>query len=105
MRLRDLFQAGSFSGKNRGYALEKAGALLLFLYVLAGVIYSAVLAPVARFPDEEEYLKLSYNLLHGPGYSMDGIHLTACRPPGYAFFLAGIRAVGGGFFSFRVVQF
>jgi len=40
------------------------------------VISSAVLAPVARFTDEEEYLKLSYNLLQGPGYSMDGVHLN-----------------------------
>ena len=105
MRLRDLFQAGSFSGKNREDVLEMAGVLLLLLYLLAGVIYSAFLAPVARVSDEEEYLKLSYNLLHGPGYSMDGVHLTACRPPGYAFFLSAIQAVGGGFFSFRVAQF
>jgi len=105
MRLRDLFQAGSFSGKNRGDVLEMAGVLLLLLYLLAGVIYSAVLAPVARFPDEEDYPKLSYNLLHGPGFSTDGVHLTAYRPPGYAFFLAGIQAMGGGFFSFRVAQF
>jgi hypothetical protein len=105
MRLRDLFQARSFSGKSPGDILEMTGVLLLLLYLLAGVIYSAVLSPVARFPDEEEYLKLSYNLLHGPGYSMDGVHLTASRPPGYAFFLSAIQAVGGGFFSFRVIQF
>ena len=105
MRLRDLFQARSFSEKSPGDIFGSAGVLLLLIYLLAGVIYSAVAAPVARFSDEEEYLKLSYNLLHGPGYSMDGVHMTACRPPGYAFFLAGIRAMGGGFFSFRVAQF
>lgn len=105
MRLRDLFQARSFSTEKRGDLLEIAGVLLLLLYLLAGVIYSAVVAPVARFSDEVEYLRLSYNLLHGPGYSMDGVHLTACRPPGYAFFLSAIQAMGGGFFSFRVVQF
>jgi hypothetical protein len=105
MRLRDLFPAGSFSGESAGKTLEKAGFLLLAFYLLAGVIYSAVIAPEARFPDEKEYLKLSYNLLHGPGYSMDGVHLTASRPPGYAFFLSSIRALGGDFFSFRVAQF
>ena len=105
MPLRDLFKARIFSGKSPAVIFEAAGIFLLLLYVLAGVIYSWIIAPVARFPDEEEYLKLSYNLLHGPGYSMDGVQLTAARPPGYAFFLAVIRALGGDFFSFRVAQF
>jgi hypothetical protein len=85
--------------------LERSGSALLLLYILAGFIYSAVLAPIARFPDESEYLKLSYNLIHGPGFSMDGVHLTACRPPGYAFFLSAIRAFGGHYFCFRIAQF
>jgi len=105
MSLPDLFQAKGLFNKPAAASLDKIGILLLLLYLLAGIIYSAVVAPVARFPDEQEYLKLSYNLVHGPGYSMDGVHLTACRPPGYAFFLAGIRALGGGFISFRVAQF
>jgi len=105
MPLRALLPGGSLSGKNAADILERAGIVLLMLYLLVGIIYSALVAPVARFPDEQEYLELSYNLLHGPGYSMDGVHLTAGRPPGYAFFLASIRAVGGGFFSFRVAQF
>src|ERR1700677_263277 len=105
MRLRDLFQAGSFSGKNRGDVLEMAGVLLLLLYLLAGVIYSAVVAPMARFPDEKEYPKLGYNLLHGPVFSMDGVRLNPLRPACYCFFFCGIQAKGGGFFSFRVAQF
>lgn len=105
MQIRDLFQAKFFSGTTRGEAFERAGFLLLLIYLLAGVIYSAVLSPVARFPDEKEYLRLSYYLVHGPGFSMDGVHITARRAPGYAFFLAGIRMVGGDFFSFRVAQF
>ena len=105
MSLRDLFLPGNESGKSREKNLERIGVILLLLYLLAGMIYSAVLPAVARFPDEDEYLKLSYNLVHGPGYSMDGVNLTACRPPGYAFFLAGIRVLGGGFFSFRAAQF
>lgn len=105
MSLPDLFQARSLSKQPSAAVLERTGFFLLLLYLLAGVIYSVVVDPVARFPDEQDYLKLSYNLVHGPGYSMDGVHLTACRPPGYAFFLAGIRAIGGGFISFRIVQF
>jgi hypothetical protein len=104
MSLRDSFRT-TFSSRSPRDVLDRAGILLLLLYLLAGVIYSAAIAPVARFSDEEEYLRLSYNLLHGPGYSMDGVHLTASRPPGYAFFLAAIRAIGGGFFCFRVAQF
>jgi hypothetical protein len=81
------------------------GVLLLLLYLLAGVVYSAVIPPVARFLDEQDYLNLSYNLLHGSGYSIDGVHLTASRPPAYAFFLSAIRAMGGDFFGFRVANF
>jgi hypothetical protein len=105
MRLRDLFQARNYPRKSPGGILEIAGILLLLLYLIAGVIYSAVLPSVAQFSDAEEYLQLSNNMVHGPGFSMDGIHLTASRPPGYAFFLSAIRAVGGGFFAFRVAQF
>jgi hypothetical protein len=105
MQLRDLLQSRNFFKKAPGDILEKMGVLLLLLYLLAGVVYSAIVPPVARFLDEQDYLSLSYNLLHGPGYSIDGVHLTASRPPAYAFFLSVIRAVGGDFFSFRVVNF
>jgi len=88
-----------------GSKIEMAGALLLLLYFIAGVIYSACLAPVPQISDAEEYLKLSYNLLHGPGYSMDGVHLTAGRPPGYAFFLAFVRSMDHGFLGIRLAQF
>jgi hypothetical protein len=105
MRLRNLLQAESFSRKNLGGTLEMAGFILLLFYLIAGVIYSAVLTPKPQLSDAEEYLNLSYNLLDGPGFSLDGIHLTACRPPAYGFFLAAVRALGGRIFSFRVAQF
>jgi hypothetical protein len=105
MQAKYLFNRERPSAWSQRIWLEKAGLLLLLVYVLAGVIYSAILSPVARFPDESEYLKLSYNLLHGPGFSMDGIHLTACRPPGYVFFLSAVRALDGDYFGFRAVQF
>jgi len=105
MSLSDLFPAKSLSRRVSSAVLEKAGFLLLLIYLLGGVIYSARVDTVARFPDENEYLKLSHNLAYGPGYSMDGVNPTACRPPGYAFFLAGIQFLGGGYYCFRVAQF
>jgi hypothetical protein len=104
MRLRDVSQSKTFWSSVEG-RLEVAGILLLLLYLVAGVIYSGILPAVARFTDEQDYLNLSHNLLHGPGYSLDGAHLTASRPPGYAFFVAGIQASGGDFFDIRVAQF
>jgi len=82
-----------------------AGLVLLALYLAAGAIYSFVVTPQLRFTDETKYLELSHNLLHGPGYSLDGVHLTAARPPGYPFFLATIEATGGGGSAMRFAQF
>jgi hypothetical protein len=82
-----------------------AAAVLLGLIFVAGILYSFALPNHARFPDEGEYLALSGHLLHGPGFSMDGVHLTAMRPPGYPVFLAGIEAIGGHMAAARVVQY
>ncbi|HEX4139800.1 MAG TPA: hypothetical protein VHY09_05595 [Candidatus Methylacidiphilales bacterium] len=86
----------------RGSHLRLAGFTLLALYVIAGIIYSCSLPAAGRFPDEREYLALAGHLIHGPGYSMDGVHLTAIRPPGYAFFLV---MLGNSILAARVVQF
>lgn len=88
-----------------GPALRNAGIVLLALYILAGVIYSCLLPAVGRFPDEREYLALADHLLHGPGFSMDGAHLTAMRSPGYPFFMVAIQALGGGIAAIRIAQF
>lgn len=85
--------------------LRTAGIALLALYVLAGCVYSFVLPPQARFYDEGEYLTLSDHLQHGPGYSEDGIHLTASRPPGYAFFLYAFQSLGASVSGLRLIQF
>ena len=85
--------------------LRMAGIVLLFLCVILGMIYSFALPMTARYPDEGEYLALSQNLVHGPGYSIDGVHLTAMRPPGYPVFLAAIKALGGGMVAMRIVQY
>lgn len=104
MKLRDLFNRETLA-KAPADTLKKAACLLLFFYLLAGVIYSTVLGPVVRFSDEAIYLGISANILHGLGYSIDGVHLTAWRAPGYTYFLVLIRSLGGGFFWIRVVQF
>lgn len=85
--------------------LATGGIALLALCFFVGVAYSIALPTHSRYPDEGEYLALSGNLLHGPGYSMDGVHLTAMRPPGYPLFLALIQAVGGGMVAMRIVQY
>jgi len=85
--------------------LRQAGAVLFCLYLAAGAIFSFALAPQARYVDEWEYLVLSDHVRHGQGYSMDGVHLTACRPPGYVFFMAAIQATGGGIVAIRLVQY
>jgi hypothetical protein len=91
--------------KIRGDTLKWTGIALLLFYVLAGVLYSAVFLSGPRFPDEQDFLTLSHNLLHGIGYSMDGVHLTASRPPGLPFFIAILEAMGGGPFVLRLAQF
>lgn len=82
-----------------------AAAVLLGLILAAGLAYSIALPSYARFPDEDEYLILSRHLLNGPGYSMDGVHPTARRPPGYPVFLTAVRALGGYMVTARVVQY
>ena len=82
-----------------------AGLVLLVLYVLGGIIYSLALPAVVRFPDEQEYLALTSNFLHGPGFSLDGVHLTAGRPPGYPFLLAAVETLGGGIKAVRVLHY
>jgi len=92
---------GAISGRD----LRRAGIVLLVLYVMAGIAYSFLLPAVGRFPDEKEYLALSNHLVHGPGFSMDGVHLTASRSPGYVFFLAALQTFGAGVGVMRVAQF
>jgi hypothetical protein len=56
----------------------------------------AIIAIIAAFlskshftwPDEVQYYKLAYNLVHFHIYSLDGVSPTAYRTPGYPFFLA-----------------
>lgn len=71
--------------------------------LLAGITFVAHLAffvavfggtaPLAG--DTPAYREPALNLLAGRGYTIDGVHPTANRPPGYALFLAATYALGG----------
>jgi hypothetical protein len=77
----------------------------LLAFLAAGILYSLLLPSALRYPDESEYLALSANIVHGHGHSLDGIHPSALRPPGYSYFLAAVTAFGGGVAWIRIVQF
>ncbi len=80
--------------------------LLIVVYVLAGVIYSFYLGNSFRYlPDEADYYNLATNLVSKGEYSLDGVHLTAYRPPGYPFFLAPFRFLGFDIVGLRIVNF
>lgn len=85
--------------------LRTAGIFALVLVFLAGAIYSCLLPTTARFPDEGQYLQLAHNLLNGYGFSWDGEHPTAARPPGYPIFLTAIESFGGGIIAMRIIQY
>jgi 4-amino-4-deoxy-L-arabinose transferase-like glycosyltransferase len=81
-------------------------ALVIALYILAGVIYSFYLGNNFRFlPDESDYYTLANNLAFKGEYSLDGIHLTTYRPPGYPFFLAPFRLVGFDIVGLRILNY
>jgi hypothetical protein len=81
-------------------------ALMIAIYLLAGVIYSIYLGNNFRyFPDEGNYFDLATNLALKGNYSLDGVHLTTYRPPGYPFFVAPFRLLGLEIIELRIVNF
>lgn len=99
----------SFFAKSISF-LEKKNRLVIILaisfYMLAGLIYSFYLGNNLRYlPDEADYFHLATNLASRGAYSLDGVHLTAYRPPGYPFLLAPFRLLGFGVIGLRVVNF
>ena len=75
------------------------------LTVLAGAAYSVKLGNTLRFVDEKDYYAIAQNLVHGRGYSLDGIAPTAFRPPGYPLFLAVFIALGANVVLLRILNF
>lgn len=81
-------------------------AIVIALYILAGVAYSFYLGNNFRYlPDESDYYNLATNLASKGEYSLDGIKLTTYRPPGYPFFIAPFRFIGLDVIGLRIVNF
>jgi len=75
------------------------------LVIFAGAAYSVHLGNRLRFVDERDYYCIAQNLVHGRGYSLDGVNPTAFRPPGYPLFLALFIALGANIFLVGLLNF
>lgn len=72
--------------------------------VAAGVAYCISLGSRIRFPDERDYLRLAENLSQHGIYSLDGVHSTAFRPPGYPLLLGLLRDLGASVTVLRALN-
>ncbi|MGZ4704103.1 MAG: hypothetical protein ACXWCM_04470 [Acidimicrobiales bacterium] len=73
--------------------------------LVGGLTYCILLGDKIRFPDESDYLRLSQHVADTGSYSFDGVHATAFRPPGYGYFLAGLRLIGMPVIGLRWANF
>jgi hypothetical protein len=78
-----------------------AGIVISFL---AGAVIAIHAGSNLRYPDEREWTQLAANLVEKHTYTLDGIHATAIRPPGYSCLLALPVAVGIGNTGLRLVN-
>jgi 4-amino-4-deoxy-L-arabinose transferase-like glycosyltransferase len=78
---------------------------VVFLILLVGWIYSIRLGDTLRYWDEEEYFIYVKNFLVTHTFTLDGIHATALRPPGYPFLLMSFAALGIGRVGLRMLNF
>ncbi len=76
----------------------------LAFVVVVGLGYCISLGTKVRFADEADYLRLSSNLTKTGVYSLDGVHPSAYRPPGYPYLLAGLRELGASTTVLRSVN-
>jgi hypothetical protein len=80
--------------------------LLVALVLVLGSAYSIYLGNTVRFyPDECDYSDLAHNLAVTGMYTLDGVHPTAYRPPGYPVYLAALALLGGNIVDFRLFNF
>jgi 4-amino-4-deoxy-L-arabinose transferase-like glycosyltransferase len=80
-------------------------ACLVAIIVVGGGLYSVFLGPQLRYADELEYYTLATNLVEKHAFTMDGLHPSAFRPPGYPLFLALPIALGAGVVPLRTANF
>jgi hypothetical protein len=71
-------------------------SLLTLLVIITAVCYALTLKRDFTYLDESEYYAIASNLLHHHKFSLDGVHLTAYRPPGYPAALVPILALYQG---------
>lgn len=90
------------------FVRENAGLVvsgLVLIVLLAGFAYSLHLGDRLRYPDEESYTTIARNLVVTSMYTLDGVHPTAYRPPGYPFLLAAVDFSGGNVPASRIVNY
>jgi 4-amino-4-deoxy-L-arabinose transferase-like glycosyltransferase len=78
-----------------------AGIIMSFL---CGATIAIRAGALLRYPDEQDWTRLAANLIDEHVYTLDGMHATAFRPPGFAFLLSLPIASGVGNIGFRFVN-
>jgi 4-amino-4-deoxy-L-arabinose transferase-like glycosyltransferase len=83
--------------------------LVIALSIAVKALYVALLVGFGAPPETEAgdgptYHHLASNISLGLGFSLDGMHPTAIKPPAYPYFLAAIYAVGAQFAAVRLIQ-
>ncbi len=73
--------------------------------LIAGLFYSVILGNTLRYPDEKEYYAIANNLVTRGIYSIDGLHPTAYRPPGYPLLLSVLMFLGSNVVALRFFNF
>jgi hypothetical protein len=73
--------------------------------VFLGLAYSIMLGNGLSYLDEKEYYAIARNLVTQGSYSLDGLHPTAYRPPGYPFLLSFLILLGSNVVALRVFNF
>lgn len=73
--------------------------------ILAGIFYSYHLGDYLQYPDERDYIHLARNIISYRAYTLDGLHATASRPPGYPFVLSLLAAAGMSETQMRIFNF
>src|SRR5262245_17239496 len=98
----DMSTEGERDGERRRERWIVAGLVVAALLLrLAAAVLSGILQGNLQ-GDEPVFVLIAGNLAAGIGYTMDGIHPTAARPPAYPLLVAGILKASGG--SIAVVR-
>ncbi|MDQ3898194.1 MAG: hypothetical protein M3326_13290, partial [Actinomycetota bacterium] len=79
-------------------------ALMCATVVVLGLGYSLHLGSAMAFQDERDYVRIADNLAQKGMFSLDGVHPTAARPPGWPLTLAPLRMIGLPIPALRMVN-